>query len=350
MSGKRLRIRARVKLSEQNLDWLAGHVVGCKEGFGAGVTDANRRDATEKAGLLSEIVGLETKLAKVQAKLQEQSYLVLDARRATEAANKRALAFEQQLLVPPAHSDWLHLPPFVLRANSAIDKDKLYTNLYGGTVTGRTPGRFPTMMTDAEGGILSPEISRRMIEQIMGASPILGSSRTVPMRPPGDPTFHWRAEDSSLRDGEPIQELHGTPVDPPGFVRTMMENPQLIRDAFRSPVRVSSEMRTPEAEEGIRRASAEGVTDRAGGHSHSIDLDIRVDDSQLQDAITRLDGLSEVVGNAVVSTEEFERAMSRVLRLERTMGIEDSPEESAGEENVNVTGRPDTEGGEHTPD
>lgn len=335
MSGKRLRIRARrKKLSEQNIEWMAGHFVGCKSGFEQGVIHANRQDALEKAGLLQEIVALETKLAKVQAKVQEQSYLVLDAKRATAAANKKALALEQQVIAQPIRSDWLHVPPFLLRTDPALDKDKLYTNLYGGTVTGRTPGRFTPMMTDAEGGFLTSEISRRMLDQIINSPSILGSVRTVPMRPPGDPVFHWSAEDSRMRDGEPIQELHGTPVEPVGFVRTMMENPQLIRDAFRHPFQPSSEMRSPEAEEGIRRASAGGVTDEAGGHSHTFQMN-------------RLEG--GVTNNvaAAVSAEDIQNLSQRMARLEETMGGQ-VPEENPSEENVNVTGRSDSQGGEHS--
>ena len=333
MNGKRLRIRARrKKLSEENIEWIAGHYAGCKSGFEQGVIHANRQDALEKAGLLQEIVALETKLAKAQAKIQEQSYLVLDAKRATAAANKKALALEQQVMAQPIRSDWLHVPPFLLRADSAIDKDKLYTNLYGGTVTGRTPGRFPSIMTDAEGGFLTPELSRRMIETIVNRPSILGAIRTVPMRPPGDPIFHWSAEDSRMRDGEPIRELHGTPVDMEEDFRRL--NAEAVRAAFRYPFQPSSELRTPEAEEGIRRASARGVTDVEDGHSHTFGVGV--------------DLAAGVTNNvaASVSAEDFQNLAQRTAHLERNwLGVE-TPEENPSEENVNATGRSDPPGEE----
>lgn len=341
MNGKRLRIRARrKKLSEQNIEWMAGHFVGCKSGFEQGVIHAKIDADREHVLLLRTITGLESQLESAKKKVQEQSYAVLDAKRAAEAANKKALALEQQIVVPPAHSDWLHLPPFVLRANSAIDKDKLYTNLYGGTVTGRTPGRFPTMMTDAEGGILSPEISRRMIETIMGASPILGASRTVPMRSPrsfaeggrvpGNPTFYWNADHAVEEPDAPIRVLENQADRMEEDFRQV--NAEAVRAAFRYPFQPSSEMRTPEAEEGIRRASAGGVTDVEAGHSHSFDL---------------VGGVTNNV-MAAASAEDLQNLSQRMARLEATMGMEDPQEESPSEENVNATGGSDSQGGEHS--
>lgn len=350
MSVKRLKIRLRPRLSDVDLEWVAGQATGYRQGYAKGKHENEKYYVQEKAKLLHEIVQLEQDLATARAAA------ALNAR-TVEGQRGRIMELEQEraLLQSPAKSDWLSLPPFVVNVDPSLGPDKW---MMTSTVTGRSrPGNMivrprshggtpqpPIHELMAEGGILSSGLSNRFLEQILNSPSILGQVRTAHMRvpirgggviPPANPSFHWNAEDSRLRDGEPIRELHGTPVEQTDFRDTQRVNMEAVSAAFRMPPLVTgSEMRTPEAEEGIRRASAEGVTARVGGHSHAIDLDIRVDDSQMQDAITRINGLTEAMGNAVVSTEDFERAMLRILRLERTMGVEAPPEENPSEENV----------------
>lgn len=345
MSGKRLRIRARVKLSEHNLDWLAGHVVGHEQGIVKGAVNESKKQAQEKARLLSEIVQLEQDLATARAAAALNARTVEDHR-------GRIIELEQEavMLRQPAKSDWLSLPPFVVNVDPSLGPDEWAMTTTGrsrpGNMVVRARGRTPPQphidqIAAAYGGFINPEQSRRFIEQIINRPGLLSQTRVVPMRPPGNPSFYWNAEHEQAEDGEPLTELRD-------FSEHVEMNVREVRAAHRLPFAVASEMRTPEAEEGVRRASAEGVTNVAGGHSHSIDLDIRVDDSQMQDAVRRIDELSGVMANAVVSTEAFEEAMSRILRLERTMGVEDPPEESAGEENVDAGARSGSQGREHS--
>ena len=203
--------------------------------------------------------------------------------------------------------------------------------------------RFPSAPPMAEGGFIAPEFSRSFIEQIMHGAPmgILQSSQMVrmlsPTRPPRDPTFHWDAAREEAEDGEALLQL----------TDMSEQNLEAVRAAFSMPLQVSSEFRmhSPEAEEGIRQASAGGVTDMAGGHSHTIELGITVDDTELQNVILRMDELVEAAGNATLSVEDFRNVLQRIAHLERMAGVE-VPEESPSEANVNVTGRSDPPGEE----
>lgn len=360
MSGKRLRIRARLKLSEHNLDWLAGQVVGHKQGIAQGAAHESRKQAQEKAKLLSEIVQLEQDLATARAAAALNARTVEDHR-------GRIMELEQEavMLRQPAKSDWLSLPPFVVNVDPALGPDEFAMTTTGRSWRGnmvvrpRSHERTPQPHIDQiaalyGGGFINPEQSRRFIDQIINRPGLLRQARLVPMgvvpsmarggRVPGNrnPTFRWNTDHAVEEPDAPIRlsENQASPLRTESEVMA-----EQVRAAFRMPMLVGSEMRTPEAEEGVRQASAEGVTNVAGGHSHSIDLDIRVDDSELRDAIARVEQLGEVVGSAGVSAQQIQNLLQRMASLETTMGIE-PPEESAGEENVNVTGRSDPPGEE----
>lgn len=345
MSKRLLRIRLREKISTVSVDWHAGRHIGYETGHEQGVKDGEANFAHDKVHLLRMITELETKVADLQKKRQEDSRTVIHSKQ--EAARLKELVknFEMENATlrrdQRIDSDWLQVPPFMIVENSAIDRDKFVmhqkhmASLYGGTVTGRSRSRnFPAF---TENQLDQPEFMRRLHESIFARHPMMGlvdGSRggvvqmSSPERPPSDPVFHWSAEHEQAADGEPITELRSNV--PANFLHTESERLLTnVREAFRMPMPVTPGMRTEETEEGIRQASAEGVTNMAGGHSHSIDFDIRVDDSQLQDAIARIDQLGEAVGNAVVSGDQFEEAMLRLLRVETHLGIATTEEEAS---------------------
>ena len=353
MSGKRLRIRARVKLSEHNFDWLGGQEDGFKKGLVQGEEKANRRYVDALNQLRGQIAQLEKDVATHHAAARANE-------RAVEDHRMRMLELEQEnvlLRSTPLRSDWLSVPPFVVNVDPSLGPDKwAMTTVTGRSRPGnmivrpRSHGRTPQPHIDQiaalyGGGFINPEQSRHFIDQIINRPNLLSQMRTVPMRPPGDPSFHWNADWAREEPDAPIRMLENH-ADP-DFSETVELRAAEVRAAFRMPLLTGSEMRAPEAEEGIRRASAEGVTDEAGGHSHTIDLDIRVDDSELRDAITRVEALGENISNVGISSEDFQNLVRRMARLETQIAEGYYPtEESAGEENIDASGRADTEGGE----
>jgi len=347
MSVKRLRIRVRPALSDVNIEWIAGHEIGIKAGIAQGETNVT----SQYVNLVNQLRGEITQLRK------DVSTACAATRINEETAEKyrmRVLQLEQEtaLLRQPMKSDWLSVPPFMMPDPPAVwttSKTGRHAVNYGGwpMIVRPDKGRINPIgfLQNAarQGGIMMPELSERFLREILNQPSLLTQTRVVPMRapgnyaddaliprlrPPGNPIFHWDAAQDEAEDGDEMVQL-----------TDMSEhNLDAVREAFRTPLQVSSEFRSPEAEEGIRRASAEGVTDEAGGHSHTIELGITVDDSELRDVITRVEELGENISNAGgISTQQFQNLMERLLHLERMAGVE-VPEESTGEANVNSLG------------
>lgn len=352
MSKRQLRIRFREKISRVSADWHAGRYVGFEQGHEQGVKDGEANFAHDKVHLLRMITELETKIVVLEQRGREDAQAVIRAKREATKATTRATELELENLGLRQNqridTDLLYTPPFMIVKDSAMDRDKFtmfrrnhFAALYGGTVTGRSRSRnFPAY---TENQIDQPDFMRRLRESILGHNPVMGlvggsrggvvqmrtpSREMAPLPPGADPYFHWSAEHEQTPADEPITELNSNV--PPLFLHTesqrLLEN---VRDAFHLPPQIMAGHRTPEAEEGIRRASADGVTDVAAGHSHEINFDIQVDDSQLQDAIARIDQLGEAVGHATISTDQFEQAMLRLLRVETHLGIAHTEEEAS---------------------
>lgn len=351
---RKLRIRLRAPVSGKNFDHLAGRHVGHEEGYAAGVRHQNNLNSSEIKRLIAMVKDLRSKLSKEEASFGQLAH----------AHNKKVgehLRLSQEVAMLRAredvatHSDLLFLPPFgeknepwkdpkamALRneqlppTRAKMNRIEAIRQMYGGSPIGA--------MASVQTG---RSMSREWLQMALN-----------PATPPDNPMVHIDFAQAESRTAIAMRDLAVIDstifrVERPELEETAREVDEIALRAARHtqiPFQVGSEVRTAEEQEHIlrgrerervRRASAngEGVTDRAGGHSHAIDIDVQLD-PEIREALDSLERFREAFGNAGISAETMARMLDRLASLEERVEEQAPSRESEEEINLSVRSSP----------